>query len=208
MERRTRYQASALQVRSTGGKRTIAGYASVFGKPTTLVDDGRIVQRETIARGAFTHALKVRQDVRCLYNHDPSQLLGRTEAGTLRLREDDTGLWMECEPPDTELGRSVLALIARGDVTGQSFAFLPRPDGVTRDRRQEGGKTIVEDVVTSVDLFDVGPVTYPAYSATSVLVRGGIVNAADLVRAAREENRLRLRELENFSTTMAGGRTR
>lgn len=208
MERHTRFQASALQVRSTGGKRTIAGYASVFGSPTTLRDDGRIVQRETIARGAFSHALRVGQDVRCLYNHDPSQLLGRTEAGTLRLREDDTGLWMECEPPDTELGRSVLALIARGDVTGQSFAFIPRPDGMTRDRRQEGGRTIVEDVVTSVDLFDVGPVTYPAYNATSVLVRGGLVDADALAREAREANRRRLRELENFSMAMSGGRKR
>lgn len=208
MERHTRFQASALQVRSAGGKRTIVGYASVFGSPTTLRDDGRIVQRETIARGAFSHAIRVGQDVRCLYNHEPSQLLGRTEAGTLRLREDETGLWMECEPPDTELGRSVLTLIARGDVTGQSFAFIPRPDGVARETRQEGGRTIVEDVVTSVDLFDVGPVTYPAYNATSVLVRGGLVNADDLVRAAREDNRRRLRELENFSMAMAGGRKR
>jgi HK97 family phage prohead protease len=208
MEKHTRFHAGELHIRSAGGRRTIVGYASVFGSPTTLRDDGRVVQRETIAPGAFAHALKTRQDVRCLFNHDPSQLLGRTEAGTLRLREDDKGLWIECEPPDTELGRSVLAMIQRGDVTGQSFAFLPRPGGETRETRQEGGRTIVEAVVTSVHLFDVGPVTYPAYNATSVLVRGGLVAPDALDRAAADERRRRLRALESFGFGMAraGGR--
>jgi HK97 family phage prohead protease len=182
----------------------MVGYASVFGKPTTLRDDGRVVHRETIVKGAFSFAIAKGQDVRCLFNHDPSKMLGRTTAGTLRLREDAQGLWIECDLPETQLARDVASLIARGDVTGQSFAFIPRETGMTRTVGKEGVRTIVEDVVKSVDLFDVGPVAYPAYDTTSILVRGGIIGADELERLADEDVRRRLRKLEARTPRLMG----
>ena len=50
-------------------------------------------------------------------------MLGRNQAGTLRLSEDDTGLAYEIDLPDTQAARDVYALIERGDVSQSSFAF-------------------------------------------------------------------------------------
>jgi phage head maturation protease len=84
----------------------------------------------------------------------------------LRLTEDDIGLRYEIEPPDTEQARGVLASVERGDVSGSSFAFIPTRTGII----EEEGRTVRE--VRAVELFDVGPVTYPAYPATTSGVRG------------------------------------
>ena len=66
------------------------------------------------ATGAFTRALREKQDVRALFNHDPNRVLGRVPK-TLKLREDSVGLAVEIEPPSSE--RGLLELMERGDVS-------------------------------------------------------------------------------------------
>ncbi len=61
--------------------------------------------------------------MRALYEHNYTQLLGRTKSGTLVLSEDDTGLRFELTPPNTQLGNDVLELVERGDISGMSFGF-------------------------------------------------------------------------------------
>lgn len=158
-------------------KRTIEGYASVSNVPTVIW-----YFEEVIAPGAFSRALEElaegKQDVRSLFNHDANYVLGRTarngNPGTLILREDSKGLWTETTPP--ELGKSphadsVVESIRRGDVSGMSFAFtvakqewefFDSPGSDQMDRR-----TITEIGM----LYDIGPVTYPAYDQTSVGLR-------------------------------------
>ena len=59
--------------------------------------------------------------MRCLLNHDPNIVLGRTKSGTLRLSSDQRGLRFECDLPES---RSDLAeAVARGDLDGASFRF-------------------------------------------------------------------------------------
>src|SRR5438270_8135031 len=89
------------QIRAKAGdKPGIEGYAAVFNEQ---FDSGWFI--ETIKPGAFTRALKEKQDVRCLFNHDPNNLLGRTKSGTLSLKQDDSGLSYECDlNPDTRMG--------------------------------------------------------------------------------------------------------
>ncbi|EOZ7836153.1 HK97 family phage prohead protease, partial [Escherichia coli] len=43
--------------------------------------------------------------------------------GSLVLTEDNTGLRFELTPPNTQLGKDVLTLVERGDITGMSFGF-------------------------------------------------------------------------------------
>ena len=150
----------------------IAGYAAVFGKLSE--DLGGF--REIIEPGAFADVLKAAPDVRALVNHDPNQRLGRTKAGTLRLREDPEGLRVEIDPPDTEVGRDAVQGIKRGDLDGMSFSFRVKDD---RWEKRDGADLRI--VMQFERLYDVGPVTFPAYRDTSVAVR-----SHDAWRAAQE----------------------
>lgn len=149
---------------SEGQPPRIAGYASVFNQPTTI-GFGRFAFKEVITPGAFRRALQENQDVRALVNHDPSQIVGRMTAGTLALREDDHGLAYEILPPDTQTGRDLVTLVKRGDITGSSFGFRVKTD----NWRKVDGADYRE--ILDVDLFDVSPVTFPAFAGTSAHIR-------------------------------------
>lgn len=136
----------------------IFGYAAVF--ESLSVDLGGF--REKIQRGAFTESLKNNDEVHALYNHDNNKLLGRRGAGTLKLHEDDHGLKIEIDPPNTTDGNDVVELLRRGDLVSMSFGFYNVEDTwETRDG---------EDIrtVKSAKLFDVSVVSNPAYAATEV----------------------------------------
>jgi hypothetical protein len=159
----------------------IAGYGAVYyradapGSEYWLYDD--IVER--IMPGAFKRAVQ-EDDIRALFNHDPNMVLGRRTAGTMTLVDDETGLRYEIEPPQTR--GDVVQSVRRGDVTGSSFSFLVRKQ-VLREEQRDGKPLYIRELV-DVEVFDVGPVTFPAYEATSAQVRsaGGV----DDVRAAVE----------------------
>jgi hypothetical protein len=137
----------------------IRGYAAVFGERSE--DLGGFV--EEIAPGAFEAAMA--GDVRALFNHDSNVILGRTTAGTLRLWEDEVGLGMEIQVPDTQAGYDLVRLIRRGDVDGASFGFTVSDEGQAWRRLPDG--TVVRTLTQVARLFDVGPVVFPAYPATA-----------------------------------------
>lgn len=188
---RVRTLPPSLQQRAEGQTPTIIGYAAVFwnaADPGTEYRFGNYTEyRERIMPGAFDRALR-EDDVRALFNHDSSALLGRTSAGTLRLSVDGKGLRYEIDPPDTQAARDVLEAIRRGEITGSSFGFDPIDIGY-QDLRENGRSVVVQEV-RSLALFDVGPVTFPAYESTSAGTRAaedlrGAVEAAAAWRAAR-----------------------
>lgn len=166
VERGNVLQNARVETREDGSKQ-IVGYAARFYDPADAGTQFQLGTNayERITPKAFERALKEQDDVRALYNHEPDNLLGRLSAGTLRLEVDDKGLRYEIDPPDTTLAREVVALIHRGDLTGSSFAFV-----VEKARwEEENGKDIRN--IESVRLFDVGPVTYPAYGSASTGLR-------------------------------------
>jgi HK97 family phage prohead protease len=170
MQTERRYVASPsarIEVRQDGDNKTITGYAAVFfrdgenGTEYNLFDE----YFERISRGAFDRALSEQHDVRALFNHNSDMLLGRSKSGTLRLSVDDFGLRYDITLADTQAGRDVATSIDRGDITGSSFAFIPRKvSWIEEDER------VIREI-GDVDLYDVGPVTYPAYEATSAAMR-------------------------------------
>jgi HK97 family phage prohead protease len=181
------------QVRAAKGDTPgIEGYASVFNEEYVLWDSASYRVVEIVKPGTFTRALKEKQDVRCLFNHDANFLLGRTEAGTLRLKEDDKGLQFANDLPDTQVGRDVRTSIDRGDLDGCSFAF-----NVTKQTWREesaDGKTVSTREIEEVDLFDVGPVTYPAYDGTSVAARSEMRYNVLLIDGLPTEVRARIEQ--------------
>jgi HK97 family phage prohead protease len=143
------------------GVRTIIGYAAKFGKISQ--DLGGF--REIIDPKAFEKVVNS-ADVRGLKNHDPGQLLGRTKSGTMRLTTDETGLRYEIDIPNTQIGRDLVTEIERGDIDGSSFSFTTEADGW-----DETTNPPTRTLYSVRDLFDVGPVTYPAYLDTEASVR-------------------------------------
>lgn len=164
IERRVFDVGELRVVREDGKPAKIEGYSAVFGKESLNLG----FFTEIIAAGAFKNAIK-KSDTRALFNHNQDIVLGRKSAKTLKLKEDDKGLFMEVEPPDTQLVRDmVLTPIERGDITQQSFGFTVRTE--QWDEEKESGK-LTRTIIEVEELYDVSPVTFPAYPDTSVALR-------------------------------------
>ena len=141
----------------------IVGYASVFDSWSEELG-GAFPFREKVLPGAFVESI-VHDDIRALFNHDPNYVLGRNKAGTLELAEDQKGLLVKITPPDTTWAKDLLVSIQRGDITQMSFGFI-----VLEDIWLESEGVDVRELI-KVKLFDVSPVTFPAYSQTECNLR-------------------------------------
>jgi HK97 family phage prohead protease len=170
-----------LEIRQEGDGMTLRGYAAVFNSPSQPLPF-----IETIQRGAFKDSLKSRNDVKLLWNHDTSVVLGSTRAGTLRLMEDERGLLVEADLPMTQAGKDAAISIQRGDVTAFSFGFRIPAGG---DEWANANERLLKRV--NVHEVSVG-VAFPAYTGTD-----GTAN----VRSMNElsEKILKLAELRGVS---------
>ena len=152
-----------LDSESENGKPMIEGHAAVFDSWSETLG-GIFPFREIVRKGAFNESIG-RDDIRALFNHDPNYVLGRNRAGTLELVEDEVGLRVRISPPDTSWAKDLQTSIRRGDITQMSIGFMVEED----DWSTENGVDTRE--LRKVKLFDVSPVTYPAYTSTDVGVR-------------------------------------
>ncbi len=160
IERRASYgEVRAIEPDS----RRVVGYAAVFNKRSENL--GGFV--EVIMPGAFTKVLQSGADVRALFNHDPNHVLARTP-GTLILTQDEIGLRYEFDAPNTQAGNDLLESIKRGDIRESSFAF-----SLTREGQEwvKDGDLSIRKIIEMDGLYDVSPVTYPAYPDTTVAKR-------------------------------------
>ncbi len=138
------------------------GHAAVFGQIATVPEG-----IEGLDVGAFDQVLgDAGTDVRALWNHDPTLLLGRQGVGTLRVDADAQGLAFEIDLPATSYAADLRALVERGDLDGASFGFVP---GTSRLERAEAGTIRWHTAVRQ--LVDVSPVTFPAYAGASTALR-------------------------------------
>ena len=153
----TRVLTTEFEVREEADGMHLTGYAARFNEPSEPLPF-----TERIAPGAFKRSLRSRNDVKLLWNHDSSMVLGSTRAGTLTLTEDEQGLRVNAVLPDTQAGRDAKILIQRGDVTGFSFGFTVPKGG---DSWSEDGS---ERTLHSVRLLEVSTgVAFPAYPTTN-----------------------------------------
>ncbi|MFF1776946.1 HK97 family phage prohead protease [Streptomyces virginiae] len=155
MERRA--VPTEFEVRSEGGTFAFYGYALKWDARSSNLGGFR----ERVAQGATSESI-TRDDIRALFNHDPNLILGRNRSNTLRLSEDSSGLHYEVDMPDTTYARDLATAMERGDVSQSSFGFkVAGPDGDSWAEDEDGFPL---RTLQSVALFDVSPVTYPAYS--------------------------------------------
>lgn len=157
---------------------TIEGYAAVFNSRSGNLGGFY----EVISNGAFAKTLKEKPDIRALWNHDSNYVLGRTTNESLSLEEDEKGLKVRITPPDTSWAKDLMTSIQRGDVNQMSFQFRVVKD----DWSIDDGEPLRE--LREVELFEVSPVSFPAYESTSVSVRSYL--------EAIGENKERIQEIE------------
>lgn len=173
IERRT-YTVRDLETRQTeDGTMRLSGYAAVFHDSSVPLPF-----KESIAPGAFRKTLSETPDVRLLVNHEGLPL-ARTKNGTLTLREDDKGLFMDAVIADTQKGRDLYTLVQRGDLDQMSFAFR-----VVRQKWSEDRSTRLLTELSLAD-GDVSVVTYPAYPTTSVEARAHLKKAMEALKEGR-----------------------
>lgn len=146
-------------------KRTVTGYAAVFNSPSE--DMGFI---EYIEPGAFREAIP-KSDVRALFNHDPNYILARTASGTLQIEEDEKGLRYQFSIPETTFGNDFAVMLQRGDVSQSSFSFTVKDQTWEENRQADGTMQYTRRIKKVERLYDVSPVTYPAYPDTEVALR-------------------------------------
>jgi HK97 family phage prohead protease len=146
--------------------RTLRGYAAVFNSKSE--DLGGFV--ETILPGAFSRSLKAGADIRALIGHDMNQVIGRRSAGTLRISEDDHGLAIEIDLPETHAAQDLAVLVERGDVNQMSFGFTLPAGGDRWDPPEQGSK-LRRRTLKDIDLHEVSVVALPAYNETTVALR-------------------------------------
>ncbi|ART54825.1 hypothetical protein CBP36_12000 [Acidovorax carolinensis] len=155
-----------LEVRSIGNlssnDKKLHGYAAIFDSEADLGGFS-----EVIRNGAFRKTLEGGSNVRALFDHNGSALLGTTRGGTLQLREDAKGLAFELALPDTSHGKDLAILVGRGDIAGCSFGFRVAPGG---DRWEQRGATLVRELI-DVELVEITLTSDPAYQDTTVAMR-------------------------------------
>jgi HK97 family phage prohead protease len=152
-----------IRINESDGGTCIEGHAAVFDSWSETLG-GIFPFKEKVRKGAFAESIG-RDDIRALFNHDPNYVLGRNRAGTLELVEDDVGLRVRITPPDTSWAKDITTSIRRGDISQMSIGF------VVEDDEWSSSDGIDTRELKKVRLFDVSPVTFPAYTATDVGVR-------------------------------------
>jgi HK97 family phage prohead protease len=178
-ERRFLKISSEVEVRATEkeNKRFLEGYAAVFNQRSENLG----CFYEYVRPNAFNKTLQ-EADIRALFNHNADKILGRNKAGTLKMGTDSRGLEYKVELPNTSVGSDVWESVKRGDITQNSFGFRTIKDNwFTEDMRLDDENLIKINCreLLEVQLFDISPVTYPAYPQTSVSARD-ILGASDL----------------------------
>ena len=166
---------------------TMEGYAANFNSLSENLGGFR----EMLVPGCFKNAI-ANSDVRGLFNHDPNLILGRNTSGTLRLVEDEKGLRFEIDPPETSYAKDLQVSMQRGDVNQCSFGFTVAEDGDSWQKDSDG--LWIRTISNVARLFDVSPVTYPAYTSTSCAVRSMMQKETEIA----EEEKRQLAEAEEL----------
>jgi HK97 family phage prohead protease len=185
------------------GKSLITGYAARYGILSGKIPSGSGFFRERIQTGAFDRVLRSKPDVVALFNHDVNFPLGRTTAGTLRLRSDAKGLGFECDLPDTSYAKDMHTSVERGDLSGCSFAFnLGQGDDEFDEEDTDEGRCVVRSILNFSALHDVSVVTHPAYPGTNVDARNIVAPVELRSRLARKQSK-RSRLFASFGNASA-----
>lgn len=175
---RVRADLGTIEYRAAedGTGRTLNGHFAVFNRWTEINSWYEGQFRERIAPGAFSRTFAERGDkIRVLYDHGHDPSIGNKPlAAPTVLHEDKTGAYYEAELFDASYVDDLLPALRAGQL-GASFRFrVVAEDWVepARATRDNPGK-LPERTITDLELYEFGPVTFPAYADATAGVRSG-----------------------------------
>ncbi|MGY4332967.1 HK97 family phage prohead protease [Bradyrhizobium sp. LB7.2] len=164
--------------------RTIWGYCVLWESSTTIANEFI----EKFAKGSLTRSIR-EDDIRMLLDHDPGRVVGRTSAGSLRLREDALGLRYEVDVNlDTPDGQTLAGTVGRRDVSGISPSFY-----VKTENWDDSGSGLPLRTITEARLREISAVAWPAYPQTTAAMRSTAATANDNANAARRRIEAKMR---------------
>jgi hypothetical protein len=169
-------RAVTFETRASDDGFTLEGYGAVFNSPTEINSwEGNFEER--IAPGAFAKTLQERKPV-VQFDHGHDIATGSVPIAAIEdIREDKRGLFVRARMFDNPRVEPIRQAIAGGAIDGMSFRFR-----VTREEWDDSGPLPVR-TIKELDLFELGPVVFPAYESTSVGVRSLLADLDDTQRA-------------------------
>lgn len=186
-----------------GDGRTLTGYAAVFNSDTEIHGwEGDFIER--IAPGAFKRTLRNNgAQVKVLFNHGMDPSIGDKPLGrATTMKEDDKGLYVEVPLDETSYNADLLASLRSGAIDGMSFRFSVVRDDWEQPKRK-GGLPI--RTISEAKLYEFGPVTFPAYTATTAGVRSR--EEFTIWRSLSEDKQDAIRNILGTSTSGPGEAT-
>lgn len=158
------------------GSMKISGTAIVFNQPSQDMGFIEYIKPDAVRGIDFSQTM-------LLYNHDPANILARSNANNLNIAVTDTGVQFEATLPDTTLSKDVYEGIRSGNLQGCSFGFRIAPDGDEWETCDDG--TIIHTInqIQSVGELSITPI--PAYLQTSVGVKRALDKAKDVIENAK-----------------------
>lgn len=162
-------ETRAFSVRETraiddSGTKRIAGLTAPYNSETVIGD----WFREVIRPGAFTKTLRENPNIVALWSHDAGKPLARKSTGTLRLDDGADGIGYEIDLGAQTWADDAYESVRRGDVQGASFGF-----DVVKERWEFSSEPGTLDLreILEAKLYEISPVTFPAYEQTSAEAR-------------------------------------
>lgn len=148
--------------------------------------------KEIIKPGVFQNAIDKAfancQHIDFLLDHDRRQILATTQNGSLKLDEDEVGLYFEAKIAKTTWGNDAYTLIKEGIISGLSFGMKVIRDEwelVDYDGYEMPIRTIFE-----IELYEVSALRTPAYPETLVQTRGIEIKEIEIPQEIQEKRNL------------------
>ena len=177
---RARYDTGAAELRADDGGtdgRTMFGHFAVYDRWTKIDSwyEGRFIER--VGDKAFDRTFKERADkIRVLYDHGSDPSIGNKPLGAPDVLRSDKGVgaYYESELFDEAYVNQLLPALRKKQL-GASFRFRVTGEQWVEPKRasDHNPEMLPERTITDVDLYEFGPVTFPAYEEATAGVRSG-----------------------------------
>jgi HK97 family phage prohead protease len=166
--------ATVLRAGATADGNTMVGHFAVFNSWTRIASAFEGTFMERIAPGAFDDTFRSKaSQIRVLYDHGADPQVGNKPLGTPEvLREDGTGAYYEVSLFDSSYVNELKPALRAGQL-GSSFRFkvLDEQWHAPSERTADNPEMLEERTITAVDLYEFGPVTFPAYADATAGLR-------------------------------------
>lgn len=185
--RSVKFTAEVRAAEGEGKKMVLRGYPILFNTPT-VVRDWWDEWEEQISPNALDKTEL--GNVYLMVGHNPDNVLGRAGIN-MRLEKDETGLFFECELPNTQYARDWYNLVESGIVDGMSFGFNcdSYTDEFPSEEERKAGKLTKRTINNISKLWEITITPFPAYGEASVVAKNRAEEQGEKTEQVTDEDK-------------------